>query len=103
MPGKAPKQKGNRLEREAVKLLIAAGIQAKRVPLSGSVKGFESDVIITVSGRDFRFECKSRKEFKTLYGWLQGNAGLILKGDYKEPLLVLPLDTALIYFLKRGR
>lgn len=91
MSGKAPKQKGNRLEREIVQHLQQAGLEAKRVPLSGSARGFKGDVIVTLSTKHYRLECKSRKDFRTLYGWLEGNDALILKGDRQEPLVVMRL------------
>jgi hypothetical protein len=89
---KSPKRKGDRLEREVVKLLQAAGVPARRVPLSGSMAGYPGDVVVTVAGRDHVLECKSRKDFKTLYGWLQYRDALILKADRKEPLMVLRLS-----------
>jgi Holliday junction resolvase len=91
MSGRPPRQKGNRLERELVKLLEAAGIPAKRVPLSGSAKGYPGDVCATLAGRELCLECKSRKDFKTLYKWLEHRDALILKADRKEPLMVLRL------------
>ena len=50
MSGKAPRQKGDRLERAIVATLKAHGIEAKRVPLSGSVKGYPGDVVATLNG-----------------------------------------------------
>jgi Holliday junction resolvase len=50
MSGKSPRQKGDRLERELVKLLEAAGIPAKRVPLSGSARGYPGDITATLPG-----------------------------------------------------
>jgi Holliday junction resolvase len=88
---KSPKQKGDRLEREVVKHLEAAGIPAKRVPLSGSARGYPGDVLATMAGRDHVLECKSRRDFATLYKWLERRDGLILKADRKEHLVVLRL------------
>ena len=95
MSGKAPKQKGDRLERLVVTTLREHGVCAKRVPLSGSAEGFKGDVIATLDGSDYQLECKSRKDFKTLYKWLNGNDALVLKGDRKAPLIVTPLGTLL--------
>lgn len=90
--GKSPRQKGDRLEREVVKALIEAGIKAKRVPLSGSVNGYPGDVLATLPGLgETVLECKSRKA-STLYSWLEGRDGLIVKGDRKEPLIVCRLE-----------
>ncbi len=95
MSGRAPRRKGDRLEREVVKLLEAAGIPAKRVPLSGSARGYPGDVLATMAGRDHVLECKSRRDFATLYGWLQHRDALVLKGDRREHLVVLRLSDLL--------
>ncbi len=92
MSGKSPRQKGDRLEREVVKLLEAAGIPAKRVPLSGSARGYPGDITATLPGLgEACLECKSRKDFKTLHAWLEHRDAVILKADRKEPLMVLRL------------
>ncbi len=91
MSGKSPRQKGDRLERAVVLLLREHGLDAKRVPLSGSAKGYPGDVVVTVAGRDHVLECKSRRDFATLYKWLQHRDALILKGDRREHLVVLRL------------
>jgi Holliday junction resolvase len=38
--GKAPKRKGSRVEREVLALLKEAGLEARKVPLSGSAPGY---------------------------------------------------------------
>ncbi len=91
MSGKSPRQKGDRLERGVVLLLREHGLDAKRVPLSGSAKGYPGDVVVTVAGRDHVLECKSRKDFKTLHAWLEHRDALVLKGDRREHLVVLRL------------
>jgi hypothetical protein len=95
MSGRAPRRKGDRLERAVVKQLQAAGLGAKRVPLSGSAAGYPGDVCVELAGRELTLECKSRRDFATLYGWLTGRDALILKGDRKDPLLVVRLSSAL--------
>ena len=96
MNGKAPKQKGDRLERHLVTTLRDAGIEAKRVPLSGSAEGYPGDVVADLPGMgETCLECKARRDFKTLYGWLEGRDGLILKADRKEPLAVFRLSDLL--------
>ena len=96
MSGRAPKQKGDRLERHIVATLRDAGIEAKRVPLSGSAEGYPGDVVAELPGMgEACLECKSRKDFKTLYGWLEHRDGLILKADRKEPLAVFRLSDLL--------
>lgn len=93
--GRAPRQKGERLERSIVTQLRAAGLDVKRVPLSGSAAGYPGDVCVKLRDRELYVECKSRKDFATLYGWLEGRDALILKGDRKEPLIVLKLEDVL--------
>lgn len=93
--GRAPRQKGDRLERAVVKQLQAAGLDAKRVPLSGSAVGYPGDVCVKVGGRELTLECKNRKDFATLYGWLKDRDALILKADRKDPLVVLRLADVL--------
>lgn len=46
--GKPSRDKGNRMERELVHILTAAGIPARRVPLSGAMKdtGFGGDLLV---------------------------------------------------------
>lgn len=95
MSGKAPKQKGDRLERAVVTLLKAHGLDAKRVPLSGSAAGYPGDVSVKLAGRELCVECKSRADFKTLYGWLEGRDALVLKADRKDALLVVRLKDVL--------
>jgi Holliday junction resolvase len=93
MSGRAPRRKGDRLERELVKHLEAAGIPAKRVPLSGSARGYPGDITATLPGLgEVCLECKSRRAFATLYKWLEYRDALVLKADRKEPLMVLRLS-----------
>ncbi len=91
MTGRAPRRKGDRLEREVVKLLQAAGVPAKRVPLSGSMAGYPGDVVANMAGRELCLEVKARRDFKTLHAWLEHRDALILKADRKEALVVLRL------------
>lgn len=95
MSGKAPRRKGNRVERVILAELRAAGLEAKRVPLSGSVAGYLGDLTVNLADRELCVEVKARADFKTLYGWLEGRDALILKADRKKPLLVLTLSSAL--------
>lgn len=96
MSGRSPKQKGDRLERKIVKTLTEHGIEAHRVPLSGAVEGYPGDVVVTLpQGREVVLECKSRRQFKTLYSWLEHRDALIVKGDRQEPLAVIRLHDLL--------
>ena len=88
------KRKGYRGEREFADL-----VGGQRVPLSGAAEGFENDVILD----GIRFEVKRRKDgFKTLYGWLKNTDALAIRADYKEWLVVLPVDLFLKIFRGEG-
>lgn len=90
MPNKS-KQKGDRLERAAVETLNAHGLEAKRVPLSGSVAGFKGDIHFKEQGIPKVMECKSRKSgFKTLRTMLGDSDRLLVKDDRTDPLIVMP-------------
>lgn len=66
------------------------GIEALRIPLSGSMTGFKNDVVI----KGLEGECKVRGHgFKQLYEWLGIADFLAVKADNKEWMIVLPLKT----------
>ena len=94
--GRAPRRKGQRLERVLVRLLQARGFAAERMPLSGAAGGrFSGDVVIPLMGRDLCVEVKARADgFRELYCWLNGRDVLIVKADRQEPLVVLRLSLA---------
>ena len=94
MSGKAPRQKGDRLERKCVNLFKDSGIEAERVPLSGSMGGsFAGDIQVPFGGQPKRpFECKKRaRAWKDLYDWIEPNYALIIERDRSEPLVVVRL------------
>ena len=86
-------RKGARVEREMVNMLRAAGIQAERVPLSGSCGGsFSGDLVI--DGR-YTAEVKARGGgggFTLLERWLEDRDVLIVKRDRRPPLVVLDFE-----------
>jgi Holliday junction resolvase len=88
--GKKSRAKGQRNECAIVNALKVAGLPAVRVPLSGAAGGqFAGD--IKVNGR--RYEAKIRASgFKQIYDWLGGNAGLFIRSDRQEPLIVVRLS-----------
>jgi Holliday junction resolvase len=95
--GCASRQKGNRLERALVRALLDAGFGAERVPLSGAARGqFGGDLSVPLLGVDRRVEVKARANgFRKLYQWLGDHDFLIVRADRSEPLVVIPLDSAI--------
>jgi Holliday junction resolvase len=68
MSGRKSRQKGYRGEYELVKLLKLQGLDAKRVPCSGSAAGFNGDIHVSNGSRNVVIEVKSRRdEFKSIY------------------------------------
>uniref|UniRef100_A0A7V4EG14 VRR-NUC domain-containing protein n=1 Tax=Thermus tengchongensis TaxID=1214928 RepID=A0A7V4EG14_9DEIN len=96
MPGgKGPKRKGTRAEREALRLLREAGLEARRVPLSGSAPGYPGDLVAYLPGLgEVVVEVKARRRFG-LEGWLEGRGLLVLRPDRRPPLAVMRLEDLL--------
>src|SRR6516162_5943960 len=96
MSGRRSRRKGARTERGIVNALLANGIAAARVPLSGAAGGrFAGDIILPLLGRDLCVEVKARADgFRELYHWLNGRDVLIVKADRQEPLVVVRLSLA---------
>jgi len=93
--GKGPKRKGSRVEREVLALMREAGLEAKRVPLSGSAPDYPGDLEVEVPGLGrVLVEVKARKRVG-LEAWLEGRGLLVLKPDRRPPLAVLPLEALL--------
>ena len=62
------RRKGYLAEREVTHILNQNGIEAYRVPLSGSGVGFKGDVKIILNGLTYTAEVKIRESgFKTIY------------------------------------
>jgi hypothetical protein len=95
--GRAPRQKGSRVERQLADLLQRAGIAGERVPPIGLVGGkFRGDISIPLLGVDRCCEVKARGGgFGLLYRWLDGRDLLIVRADRREPLVILPLRFAI--------
>ena len=100
MSGRAPRRKGDRVEREIVALHRELGIKAERVPLSGAAGGsFSGDVEVYAAGPEAAplvAEVKARVNgagFVTLEKWLGENDILFLRRDRAEPIVVLPWRT----------
>ena len=92
MPNRS-KQKGDRCERQIVELLRSHGLNAFRVPLSGSCTGFRDDIEIRAPNRTWRLESKARGTgFGSIYRWLTGADILVLRADRQRPLVVVDLE-----------
>jgi hypothetical protein len=92
--GRSPRQKGNRTEYEVVDALRAAGVAARRVPLSGSGSD-KGDVAFSLH-KPLLGEVKRRADgFSLIYRWLEDADVLFLRTDHKKMLAVLPLPLLL--------
>ena len=109
MSGKAPKQKGNRIERECVNQAKEYGFESKRAWGSdGRSLGWheEIDMIITTPLKQkgmpdpFKFQVKGRKKIGELYKPCEHVYGQILKEDRKEALVTIRYKD-LLELLKR--
>ena len=94
------KRKGSRIEYEIRDRHLAAGIEARRVPFSGSIGTLVPELTsmkgdVQILDGEFVAEVKARANgegFKTLERWLAGNDMLFLRRDRQSPLVVLPWD-----------
>jgi Holliday junction resolvase len=101
LSGRAPRLKGNRVEREIVEAHKKIGIHAERYPLSGSsnFRGSSHDLDVYPFGKDeapFVFEVKARKTgsgFAMLERWIANYHGIFLRRDNAKPLVVLTWDS----------
>lgn len=98
MSGKAPKQKGNRIERECVNLAKGYGFESKRAWGSdGRSLGWheEVDMIITTPLKQksmadpYKFQVKGRKAIADYLKPCDEVYGQILKEDRKEALVTI--------------
>ena len=99
MSGKAPKQKGNSIERECVNLAKGYGFKSKRAWGSdGRSLGWheEVDMVIElpckgkmVESHPFKFQVKGRKAIADYLKPCEHVYGQILKEDRKEPLVTI--------------
>jgi hypothetical protein len=99
MPGKAPRQKGDRFERWCVNALQAMGVPAKRVPLSGAAQRagaeYQHDLRVVVLGESLAVECKERAApfLGMFYRWFApGPRYLFVKATRGDTLVVMKLD-----------
>jgi len=83
--GRGPKRKGSRVEREVLAILREAGLEARKVPLSGSAPDYPGDLEVELPGLGrVVVEVKARKKV-ALEAWLEGRGLLVLKADRRPP------------------
>ena len=112
MSGKAPKQKGNRIERECVNLAKGFGFKSKRAWGSdGRSFGWHEEVDIIIETPDhvdldceltnpYKFQVKGRKAIADYLKPCEHVYGQILKEDRKEALVVIRYQDLLTLFKK---
>jgi hypothetical protein len=81
------KEKGSRAEREFAQMLVNAGLDkhAKRMPLSGAVKGLDSDIWTKLP---FMFEVKNQETWKPLEYYRQANDANPNRGHYRTVVIM---------------
>jgi Holliday junction resolvase len=93
--GKRSKAKGRTGENEVVKILQNNGIQAERIPLSGSLKTqkYSCDVVM---GNGKRIEVKRRKnELATIQKWLNEDENsnyVFFRADRGKWIVIMDID-----------
>ncbi|MEM4620316.1 MAG: hypothetical protein QW607_08885 [Desulfurococcaceae archaeon] len=107
MAGKKSQRKGKRVEYYIRDLLRQIGF-CERVPCSGNSRAFKGDLILRVNERELKIEVKARKDFKTLYSWLEPTKKtkpdlLLLKANHKVPLVVMTIETFLQLFSEKNK
>ena len=90
--GRAPYQKGYRLESSVRKYLQERGLECHRVALSGAGPE-KGDVCVTTGwGQKLKLECKSRKELaKWIVEALGDHDAVVLKQDRGETYVMMRL------------
>lgn len=90
--GAHSRNKGQRVEREMVKILQDKGFGAEKV---SRMYGPDEDISVPFLGADRIIEVKARKDgFKQIYDWKGDKFALIIKANHKRPLLIIDLDEA---------
>jgi Holliday junction resolvase len=89
------KDKGRVLEHLVANTLTENGIEAKRIPMSGQLRGLgedlDGDVVITKTNE--KIECKFRNNIsKQLWEWLEDNKYLAIKRNYADVLVVMTME-----------
>lgn len=93
------KEKGRVGERTFAKMLVNAGLDkyAKRSPLSGAVKGFDSDIITKLP---FSFEVKNQETWKPLKYYQQAQTANPNRGRLTTTVIMTRNNEDYYAFLK---
>jgi hypothetical protein len=92
MSGRRSRDKGARGERAIARLLQAEDLVATKIS-----RMYRPGAAITMSllGRDLDVEVKCRSDgFRELYKWLTARDVLVVRADWREPLVVVRLSLA---------
>ncbi len=90
--GATSRRKGVRAEQTVVNILKAAGLDARRVPLSGAAEGYPGDVKVMKGGEELTLEVKIGSSVPlTPYRWLGDNHAVVMRRDGCQWLVVMPL------------
>ena len=105
MSGRAPKQKGNRIERECVNLAKGFGFESRRAWGSdGRSLGWHEEVDMVIdlpcknSDNPYKFQVKGRKAIADYLKPCEHVYGQILKEDRHEPLVTIRYKDLLTLF-----
>ena len=105
MSGRAPKQKGNRIERECVNLAKGFGFESRRAWGSdGRSLGWHEEVDMTIdlpcknSDNPYKFQVKGRKAIADYLKPCEHVYGQILKQARHEPLVTIRYKDLLTLF-----
>ena len=103
MSGRAPKQKGNRIERECVNLAKGFGFESRRAWGSdGRSLGWHEEVDMTIDIGNpigfYKFQVKGRKAIADYLKPCEHVYGQILKEDRHEPLVTIRYKDLLTLF-----
>lgn len=98
MKASGKKQKGARLERKVAAEFRRKGFEAKRMPMSGAIEGFKTDILGKIP---FSVECKNQEKVKLWEWWQQAKqqekpfkpALLCISSNFRPILAVVELET----------
>lgn len=107
MKTRSAKSKGTRLEKDIARrineVLGSYGVQARRMPMSGAIEGFKSDIYINLP---IAIEAKNQEKVKLWEWWKQTeeqcpNAklpALVISRNYnKDPIAIIRFEDLLFF------